>query len=177
MEARYAFRTNPLRDACQMAPEVCAQAMPRLSTVMQPLVRLCQGQAADHHATTDVGSLLAHVAGTNMASMASRCGPSRLPLPRCLGWDAWDQAPGRAEVRRHVQTHVGPGAGVWGCEPAGLPTAGREAVGGQGRGGAAWAQSIPATWPSPGARAPARGIRIKLGIDSFRTRHGLVLLP
>ena len=26
-------------------------------------------------------------------------------------------------------------------------------------------------------RGPHRGIRIKLGIDSFRTRHGLVLLP
>jgi hypothetical protein len=50
MEARYAVRTSPWLDACQVAPESFAQVMPRLETFMKPLVQIFQGQAAEHHA-------------------------------------------------------------------------------------------------------------------------------
>ena len=40
MEARYAFRKSQLLDACQMAPEIFEQVIPRLYTFMKPFVRL-----------------------------------------------------------------------------------------------------------------------------------------
>jgi hypothetical protein len=70
MEARYAFRKSQLLGACQVVPDMFEPVMPRLSTFMQPLVSLFQGQAADQHAQTSVGGLWSHVARTNIASMA-----------------------------------------------------------------------------------------------------------
>ena len=129
MEARYAFRTSPWLDEGQMAPEIFERVMPRLSTCMKPFLRICHGQAADQHAKTSVCGLLSHVARTNIAAMASRFGQSRLPLQSFIGWDAWDDAPLREELRGQGTTHLGPGDGVLVCDPAGFPTSGREAVG------------------------------------------------
>ena len=50
MEAWYALRKRQLLDACQRAPEIVEQIMPRLHTFMKPFVRIFQGQAADQHA-------------------------------------------------------------------------------------------------------------------------------
>ena len=129
MEARYAFRKRPLLDECPMAPEIFEQIMPRLSTFMQPFVRIFQGQAADQHATTSVCGLLSNVERKNIASMAYRFGQSRLPLPSGIGWDAWDDAPLREELRGQVKTHLGQSDGVLVCDPSGCPKSGRESVG------------------------------------------------
>lgn len=115
MEARYALRKSPLLDACQMAPEIFEQVMPRLPTFMKPLVRIFQGQAADQHATTYVCGLLSNVDHKNLASIASRFGPSRLPRQSCIGWDAWDDAPLTRGVAEPSQDALGPkrwGVGV-----------------------------------------------------------------
>ncbi len=129
MEARYAFRKSQLLDECQMAPEIFEQVLPRLSTFMKPCVRIFQGQAADQHAQTSVCGLLSHVERTNIASIASRFGQSRLPLQSFIGWEEWDDAPLREEVRSQVKTHVGQGDGVLVCDPSGFPKSGRESVG------------------------------------------------
>jgi SRSO17 transposase len=129
MEARYAFRKSHLLDECQMAPEIFEQVIPRLYTFMKPFVRLCQGQAADQHAKTYVYGLLANVKRKNSASIASRFGQSRLPLQSFIGWDEWDDAPLREELRGQVKTHLGQGDGVLVCDPSGFPKAGRESVG------------------------------------------------
>src|SRR6266702_312999 len=105
------------------------QVIPRLSTFMKPFVRIFPGQAADQHAKTYVCGLLSNVERKNVASMAARFGQSRLPLQRFIGWDAWDDAPLREELRSQVKTHVGQGDGVVVCDPAGFPTSGRESVG------------------------------------------------
>lgn len=93
MEARYALRKSPWLDACQVAPEMFEQVLPRLQTFMKPLVGLCQGQAADQHAKTSVYGLLSNVERQNTASIASRFDQSRLPLQGFIGWDVWDDAP------------------------------------------------------------------------------------
>src|SRR5712692_779183 len=129
MEARYACRKSPWLDEGQRAPEIFEQVLPRLSTFMKPFVRIVQGQAADQHATTSVGGLLSNVERQNIASIASRFGQSRLPLHSFLGWDGWDDAPVREELRGQVKTPVGQGDGVLVCAPPGLPTSGRESVG------------------------------------------------
>ena len=129
MEARYAFRKSQLLDECQVAPEIFEQVIPRLSTFMKPFGRIFQGQAADQHAKTSICGLLSNVERTNIASIASRFGQSRLPLQRFIGWDAWDDAPWREEVRGQVKTHVGQGDGVVVFDPSGFPTSGRESVG------------------------------------------------
>ena len=129
MEARDAFRKTPLLAACQVAPEIFEQVIPRLSTFMKPFVTICPGQAADQHAKTSVCGLLADIERTKVASIASRCGPSRLPLHGVIGWGAWDDAPWRPAVRDHVKTHVGQADGVLVCEPSGVPQSGRESVG------------------------------------------------
>ena len=129
MEARYALRKRQWLDECQMAPEIFAQVMPRLHPCMKPFVRIFQGQAADQHAQTSVWGLLSNVERKNIASIASRVGQSRLPLHSFIGWDAWDNAPLRAELRSHVKTHLGQSDGVVVCGPSGFPTAGRESVG------------------------------------------------
>jgi SRSO17 transposase len=129
MEARYAFRKTPLLEACQVAPEIFEQVIPRLYTFMKPFVTIFHGQAADQHAKTSVCGLLSDIARKNVASMASRFGQSRLPLPGCIGWGAWDDKPVRQALRDHVKTHVGPADGVLVFDPSGFPTSGRESVG------------------------------------------------
>ncbi len=129
MEARYAFRKSQLLDECQIAPEIFAQVMPRLYTFMKPFVCIFQGQAADQHAKTSVCGLLSNVERKNIASIASRFGQSRLPLQSFIGWDAWDDAPLREELRGQVKTHLGQGDGVLVFDPSGFPKSGRESVG------------------------------------------------
>jgi SRSO17 transposase len=129
MEARYAFRKTPLLEECQVAPEIFEQVIPRLDTFMAPFVTIFQGQGDDQHAKTSGWGLLSAVERTNIASIASRFGQSRLPLQGFLGWNAWDDAPLRREVRHQVKTHGGPGDGVLGFDPSGFPTSGRESVG------------------------------------------------
>jgi SRSO17 transposase len=129
MEARYAFRKNQLLDECQIAPEVFEQAMSRLYTFMKPFVRIFQGQAAEQHAKTYVCGLLSNVERKNIESIAYRFGQSRLPLQSFIGWDAWDDAPLREELRSQVKTHLGQGDGVLVFDPSGFPKSGRESVG------------------------------------------------
>jgi SRSO17 transposase len=129
MEARYAFRKNQLLDECQIAPEVFEQAIPRLHTFMKPFVRIFQGQAADQHAKTYVCGLLSNVERKNIASIAYRFGQSRLPLQSFIGWDAWDDAPLREELRSQVKTPLGQSDGVLVFDPSGFPKSGRESVG------------------------------------------------
>ena len=125
MEARYAFRKSPWLDECQMAPEMFEQVIPRLSSVMKPFVKPFQGQAADQHAKTSVCGLLSDVERTNIASIASRFGQSRLPLQGFIGWEAWDDAPLRHELIGKVKTHLGQADGVLVFDPSGFPKSGR----------------------------------------------------
>jgi SRSO17 transposase len=129
MEARYALRKSQLLDECQIAPEIFEQVMPRLHTFMKPFVRIFQGQAADQHATTYVCGLLSNVERKNIESIAYRFGQSRLPLQSFIGWDAWDDAPLREELRSQVKTHLGQSDGVLVFDPSGFPKSGRESVG------------------------------------------------
>jgi len=96
---------------------------------MKPFVRIFQGQAAAQHAKTYVCGLLSNVARKNIESIAYRFGQSRLPLQSFIGWDTWDDAPWRDELRGQVKTHLGQGDGVLVCDPAGFPKSGRESVG------------------------------------------------
>ena len=93
MEARYALRKSPLLEACQGAPDMVEQVLPRLHTFMTPFVRIFPGQAAAPHAKTSVWGLLSNSEHKHIASIASRFGPSRLPLHGFIGWDTWDEAP------------------------------------------------------------------------------------
>jgi SRSO17 transposase len=129
MEARYAFRKTPLLDECQVAPELFEQVIPRLYTFMAPLVKTFQGQVAAQHANTYVCGLLSDVEHKNVESIAYRFGQSRLPLQGFIGWDGWDEAPLREELRGQVTRHLGPGDGVLVCAPSGFPKSGRESVG------------------------------------------------
>ena len=129
MEARYALRKRQLLDECQMDPEIFEQVMPRLHTFMKPFVRIFQGQAADQHAKTYVCGLLSNVERKNIESIAYRLGQSRLPLQSFIGWDAWDDAPLREELRSQVKTHLGQSDGVLVFDPSGFPKSGRESVG------------------------------------------------
>ena len=52
MDARYTIRRAPLLEACQVAPEVFEQGMPRLRAFMAPCVDTLQGQAPRAHAHT-----------------------------------------------------------------------------------------------------------------------------
>jgi hypothetical protein len=70
MEARYAIRKSQLLDACQVAPAIFAQVLPRLEAFMTPFVSIFQGQAGVQHATTYVCGLLSNVAHKNIASIA-----------------------------------------------------------------------------------------------------------
>jgi SRSO17 transposase len=129
MEARYALRKSHLLDECQIAPEIFEQVMPRLSTFMQPFVRIFQEQAADQHAKAYVYGLLLNVERKNIESIAYRFGQSRLPLQSVIGWDEWDDTPLRDELRGQVKTHVGQSDGVLVFDPSGFPKSGRESVG------------------------------------------------
>jgi SRSO17 transposase len=129
MEARYALRKTQLLAEWQIAPEIFAQVIPRLYTFMKPFVTTFPGQAADQHATTYVCGLLSNVEHKNIESIAYRFGPSRLPLHSFIGWDTWDEAPWRDELRGQVKTHLGQGDGVLVFDPSGFPKSGRESVG------------------------------------------------
>jgi hypothetical protein len=93
MEARYALRKSHLLDACQVAPAMFEQVMPRRYTFMKPFVSSFQGQAAAPHAKTSVCGLWSNVEHKNIAAIAYRFGQSRLPLPGVIGWDTGDEAP------------------------------------------------------------------------------------
>src|SRR5262245_24906010 len=96
MEASYAMRQHPLLAACQVAPEMFAQVILRLSTCMTPLVNIFQGQVAEQPAKTSGCGLWSNLERKNGAAMAYRFGHSRLPWPAFIGWAAWDDAPWRA---------------------------------------------------------------------------------
>src|SRR6266849_498429 len=129
MEARYALRKSQLLDECQVAPEMFEQVLPRLSTFMKPFVSAFQGQAAAQHANIYVCGLLSNVERKNIESIAYRFGQSRLPLQGFIGWDTWDDAPLREELRDQVTRHLGQSDGVVVFDPAGFPKSGRESVG------------------------------------------------
>src|SRR6266849_201932 len=129
MEARYAFRKTQLLDECQVAPEIFEQVIPRLYTFMAPFVQTFQGQVAAQHAKTYVCGLLSDVEHKNIESIAYRFGQSRLPLQGFIGWDAWNDAPLREELRGQVTRHLGQGDGVLVFDPSGFPKSGRESVG------------------------------------------------
>ena len=96
---------------------------------MKPFVSAFQGQAAAQHANTSVCGLLSNVERKNIASIAYRFGQSRLPLQGFIGWDAWDDAPLREELRDQVMRHLGQSDGVLVFDPSGFPKSGRESVG------------------------------------------------
>src|SRR5712692_10410705 len=198
MEARYAFRKSQLLDECQITPEIFEQVIPRLSTFMKPFVRIFQGQAADQHAKTYVCGLLSNVERKNIESIAYRFGQSRLPLQSFIGWDAWDDAPLRDELRGQVKTHLGQGDGVLVFDPSGFPKSGRESVGVArqwcGRLGKVdncqvaislgyvsrkghtlvdTRLSLPKAWTKDKARLDKAGV--PQGYRSYRTRHQLAL--
>jgi SRSO17 transposase len=107
------MRKRQWRAECQVAPDLFDQVVPRLSTLLAPLVNICQGHVAEPHAKTSVWGLLADVARQNVASMADRCAQSRLPRQAFLGWAAWDDTCWREALRSHVKRHLEPGDGVW----------------------------------------------------------------
>jgi SRSO17 transposase len=123
------MRKHQLLDECQVAPEIFAQVMPRLDTFMKPCVTIFQGQGAEQHAKTSVCGLLSNLERTNIASSAYRFGHSRLPLQAFIGGDAWDDAPLRSALRRHVKRPWGQGDGVVVFDPSGFAKAGRESGG------------------------------------------------
>ena len=129
MEARYTLRNHQWLAACQVAPELFEQVIPRLHTCMEPCVDSFQGHARSHHAKPDVSGLLSDVERKHVASLASHGGQNRLGLPGCIGWADGDDAPWRKTWRDQVGTPVGPGEGVWGCDPAAFPKSGRASVG------------------------------------------------
>jgi SRSO17 transposase len=129
MEARYAFRKTQLLDACQVAPEIFEQVIPRLYPFMKPFVKIFHGQGDEQHAKTSVCGLLSEVERKNIASIASRFGQSRLPLQGFIGWHAWDEKAVQQELRRQVKTPVGQGDGVLVCDPSGFATSGCASVG------------------------------------------------
>lgn len=129
MEARDTLRQTPWLDACQGAPAIFEPVMPRWSTLLAPFVPSFHGQGDEQHATTSVWGRLSAVERQHLAAIASRCGPSRLPLPGCMGSQAWDDEPVRQAWRSQGQTPWGQGAGGRGWDPSGFPTAGCASVG------------------------------------------------
>jgi SRSO17 transposase len=129
MDARYTFRKSQLLDECQVAPEIFEQVIPRLYSFMKPFVNVFQGKAAAQHAKIYVCGLLSDVKHKNIESIAYRFGQSRLPLQGFIGWDAWDDAPLREELRGQVRRHLGQDDGVLVFDPSGCPKSGRESVG------------------------------------------------
>ena len=70
MEARYPTRKNPLLQACQVAPEIFHQVMPRWHTFMDPFVAIFPTQTLTQQARTSVSGLRSDVERTNVASIA-----------------------------------------------------------------------------------------------------------
>jgi hypothetical protein len=129
MDAREVIRTVQLLAACEVAPEVFAQVMPRLHTCMAPFVDPCGGHALPPHATTSLPGLLSDVERQNVDAIADPCGQDRLGLQRCIGWADGDEAPVRQAWRAPVGKPWGQEDGVLVCDPAAFPTSGRESVG------------------------------------------------
>jgi SRSO17 transposase len=163
MDARYTIRKNQLLDECQVAPEIFAQVMPRLHTLMAPFVDTFQGQALSHHAKTSVSGLRSDVARKNVASIASHVGQNRLGRQGFIGWAAWDDAPVRKTVLDHVGTPLGQGDGVLVCDPSALPKSGRASVG------------VARQWCGRLGKVDHGHVAISLGSVS-RTGHTLVAL-
>src|SRR3989441_11361559 len=107
MEARYATRKQQLLAECQVAPAIFDQVLPRLTTFMAPFVATFCRQALDQQAYTSICGLLSDVERKNIASIAYRFGQDRLPLQGFIGWDMWDDAPVREELRDQVTRHLG----------------------------------------------------------------------
>ena len=74
MEARYPTRKNQLLQACQVAPEIFHQVMPRWHTFMDPFVAIFPTQTLTQQARTSVSGLRSDVERTNVASIAYRFG-------------------------------------------------------------------------------------------------------
>ena len=129
MAARYAPRQPQWLAACQGAPAIVAQGLPRLPPCLVPCVEPCGRQALEPHAHPSLCGLRSDVDRKKIAALAYRCGPDRLPLPRFLGWAPWDEVALRQALTRQVAEHVGPAEGVLGCEPSGFPQAGPASVG------------------------------------------------
>lgn len=129
MEARYATRKQQWLAACQVAPEIFDQVLPRLATFMAPFVETFCRQALDPQAHTYRCGLLSDLERKNVESIASRFGQDRLPLQRFMGWAPWDDAPLRQELTRPVAEQLGHADGVLVFDPAGFPKSGPESVG------------------------------------------------
>jgi hypothetical protein len=97
MEARYATRQQQLLAECQVAPEIFAQVLPRLTTFLAPFVETFCRPERDQQAHTYLCGRLSEVERKNIASIAYRFGQDRLPLQRFLGWAPWDDVPLRQE--------------------------------------------------------------------------------
>lgn len=89
----YARRKSQRLQACQVAPEIVDQVLPRLHTFLKPCVASWRGQALPQHAETSVRGLLLDVERHNVASIADHGGPDRLGLQGFIGWTDWDEAP------------------------------------------------------------------------------------
>src|ERR1700740_604526 len=100
LAARYATRQQQLLEACQVAPTICDQVLPRLAALLAPLVETCCRPEPDQQAHTYAWGLLADVERQKVAALAYRFGKDRLPLQRFIGWAPWDDAPLRQEGTR-----------------------------------------------------------------------------
>ncbi len=129
MEARYALRKRQLLDECQVSPEIFEHVIPRLDSLMKPVVTIFQGQVGDQHAKTYVCGRLSNLERNNVASLAYRFDHARLPLQAFMGWEEWDDEPLRLTLRHQVKTPLGPGDGVLVFDPSGFPQSGRQSVG------------------------------------------------
>ncbi|HSF30424.1 MAG TPA: IS701 family transposase [Candidatus Tectomicrobia bacterium] len=129
METRDAIRNDQWLAACQVAPEIFDQVMPRLSTFMDPFVETFQGQALTQHAKTYVSGLLSDVERKNVESIAYHVGQNRLGLQGFIGWADWDDAPLRQTLLAQVGQQLGQGDGVLVFDPSAFPKSGRESVG------------------------------------------------
>ena len=166
MEVRYATRKQPWLAACQVAPASCAQVIPRLATLMVPFVEPCCRQALTQHAPPSLCGLRSDVERKNVAAIAYRFGPDRLPLPRCMGWAPGADAPVRQALTRPGAAPLGHAEGVWVCAPSGCPTSGTESGGG--------APVVQPPGPGrPLARRPLLGRRVGRGPSPGR--HAPVL--
>jgi SRSO17 transposase len=129
MEAAYATRQQPWLEACQVAPEIFHQVMPRLETFMAPFVDTFCRQAPSQHAQTSVRGLLSDVERKHVESIAYRFGQDRLPRQRFIGWAEWEEEPLRQALMGQVAQPLGQDDGVLVFDPSALPKSGTESVG------------------------------------------------
>jgi SRSO17 transposase len=129
LDAPNTTRKQPLLAEGHVAPAICHEGMPRLATCLLPFGRTFCRQAPAPHAHTYVYGLLSDRERKNVASIAYRFGHDRLPLHRCVGWAAWDEAPVRQELRRQVAPQWGHAEGglVW--APSAFAQSGTASVG------------------------------------------------